>query len=73
MVNVNSKFAVDYFKKLRELADPQDGSVLIPGDQFYRWRPNKYGETLPLANEDLVLFHSDWVLKPSATGNDEEE
>ena len=49
---------MDYFERLRKIADPIDGSVLIPGDRFYRWRPNLTGETLALANEDLILVHT---------------
>ena len=40
MVNADSMLAEEYFIKLRQFADPLDGSVLIPGNQFYRWRPN---------------------------------
>ena len=57
-VNAESQIAVDFFEKLRKIADPIDGTVLIPGDRFYRWRPNLTGETLALANEDLVLVHT---------------
>ena len=59
-VNAESEIAVGFFERLRKIADPIDGSVLIPGDRFYRWRPNLTGETLALANEDLVLVHANW-------------
>ena len=39
-VNANSLIAVEYFKKLRQFANTNDGSVLIPGNKFYRWKPN---------------------------------
>ena len=71
-VNAESQIAVEFFKKLRQIADPLDGSVLIPGDRFYRWRPNQTGETLALANEDLVLVHTNWEPRPSAVVEEEE-
>ena len=40
MVNADSMIAEEYFMKLLQFADPLDGSVLIPGNRFYRWRPN---------------------------------
>ena len=70
-VNAESRIAVEFFDRLNKLADPVDGSVLIPGDRFYRWRPNSIGETLALANDDLVLVHSNWDPEPSATGEEE--
>ena len=72
LVNADSKIAVEYFKQLRQCADPQDGSVLIPGDRFYRWKPNYSGETLPLANDDLYLVHTDWKNHQSAAVKEKE-
>ena len=73
MVNANSLIAVEYFQKLRQFADPQDGSVLIPGEKFYRWKPNKKGETLAMANNDLILFHNDWDPQSLTAVEEEEE
>ena len=72
-VNADSKIAVEYFEKLRQCADPQDGSVLVPGDLFYRWKPNQQGETLAMANDDLVLVHTDWNAQPYTAVEQEEE
>ena len=71
-VDAYSTIAVKYFEKLREFADAQDGSVLIPGDKFFRWKPNHKGETLALANDDLILYHTNWN-PPSSTVEEEEK
>ena len=52
-----STIAVEYFDMLRKIADPEDGSIRLPGDRFYRWSPGGIGEHILLTNDDLYLKH----------------
>jgi len=53
---------VKYFEKLRESANPVDGSVILPG-RFRTWYPNTGGEHMVFVTQELCLLHSDWVPK----------
>ena len=72
-VNAESKIAVEYFAKLRQFANNEDGSILVPGEKFYRWKPNDQGETLAMADDDLILYHSDWNPQPSTAVEEDEK
>ncbi len=37
-VDARSTIAVEYFAKLKQFADPFDGSVILPGE-FQTWQP----------------------------------
>jgi hypothetical protein len=50
---------VEYFKKLKEYADPYNGSVILPGD-FLKWIPGDGGDHLALVTDDLRLVHNNW-------------
>lgn len=61
-VAARSTVAVSYFEKLRELAHPYDGSVILPG-HFLTWQLGDGGEHVPLYTHQLRLVHSDWESK----------
>ena len=45
-VAARSTLALDYFLKLRELADPYNGSVILPNQGFLSWQPDSgHGDT----------------------------
>jgi len=68
-VDARSTIAIDYFAKLKQIANPYDGSVILPG-RFLTWSPGNGGEHVPLYTEELRLVHSDWVPKgPAPAGH----
>ena len=58
-VAARSTVAQSYFAKLRELAHPYDGSVILPG-RLLTWKLGDGGEHVPLYTHELRLVHSDW-------------
>ena len=66
-----STIAVEYFAMLRQIADPADGTVRLPGDRFYRWSPGGIGEHILLTNDDLYLKYAKW--KPVKAAKEEKK
>ena len=46
------------------MADPEDGTLRLPGNRFFRWSPGGIGEHILLTDDDLFLKHAKWT-KPS--------
>ena len=58
-VSARSTIAVEFFRRLRYLADPSDGKVRLPSLDFMRWVPGDRGEILCLTSDELCLSHQD--------------
>ena len=54
----------EYFRVLKQLADPNDGCVRLPGEKFFLWQPNGQGEHTLLTEHELVLWHDNWIPMP---------
>ena len=51
-----SKLSVEYFRTLWSFADPTNGSLLLPCNEFYRWRsPGNNGEHFIQTTRDMLL------------------
>ena len=59
-VSANSDIAVEFFRELRRVANPADGSVTLPNDMQY-WEPGDSGNILFKIKNPLKLYFSDWI------------
>ena len=59
-VSANSDIAVEFFRELRRVANPADGSVILPNDMQY-WNPGDNGNILFKIKNPLKLFFDDWT------------
>ena len=58
-VSANSDIAVEFFREMRRVANPADGSVILPNDMQY-WNPGDNGNILFKIKNPLKLFFDDW-------------
>ena len=69
--DAESTVTVGLFNTLRRVANPIDGSVLLPNPEFLRWIPGNNGEIYSLTTRDLKLWHSQWetkIVQPTGDG-----
>ena len=59
-VSANSDIAVEFFRELRSVANPADGSVILPNDMQY-WNPGDNGNILFKIKNPLKLIFDDWT------------
>ena len=59
-VSANSDIAVEFFKEMKKVANPADGSVTLPADMTY-WDPGDSGNMLFKINNPLKLHFYDWI------------
>ena len=64
-VSASSTIAVDFFKQLRNVARPHDGSVVLPLD-IMTWTPGDDGELAQKMKMHLELVHDEW--EPTGPG-----
>ena len=73
-VSANSDIAVEFFRELRRVANPADGSVTLPNDMQY-WEPGDSGNILFKIKNPLKLHFDDWEptaeLAPTQRNNDQ--
>ena len=65
-VSANSDIAVEFFKEMRRVANPADGSVTLPDNMTY-WEPGDGGNILFKCKNPLKLFFDDWIPTIDAT------
>ena len=58
-VSASSTIAVDFFKQLKRVARPHDGSVVLPLD-LMTWHPGDDGEMQQKYKHTLELVHDEW-------------
>ena len=61
-VSASSTIAVEFFKQLRKVARPHDGSVTLPLD-LMTWHPGDDGEMQQKYKHVLELVHDEWEPK----------
>ena len=66
-----STVTVDLFKTFKRIANPFDGSVLLPNPEFLRWIPGNNGEIYSLTTRDLKLWHSEWETQTEQVAGDD--
>ena len=59
-VDANSTIAIDFFKELRRVANPADGTVILPHDML-TWHPGNGGNMLHQFKYPLVITFDDWI------------
>ena len=59
-VSANSTIAVEFFKEMKRVANPADGTVELPNDMTY-WKPGDGGNIVHRVDFPLRLAFKDWV------------